>query len=92
MNCKNIFDIHLDRQGTEYKPGVFAVEENWSSLAFCILLPYSASARVRALIARDIISTEMLFTLGERCNEALKRYFPSFILCLVMFAHHSTRY
>ena len=60
---------------------MFAVEGNLCPLAFCILLPYSARARVRASIARDIILTEMLFTWGERRNEALKTRIPSTADC-----------
>ena len=62
VNCNSIFDIHLDQQGTDYKVSAYAVEGNLSLLRSCILLPYSASARVIASVARDIILTEMLFT------------------------------
>ena len=62
VNYNSIFDIHLDQQGTDYRVSAYAVEGNLSLLESCILLPYSASARVRASVAHDIILTEMLFT------------------------------
>ena len=62
MKCNSIFDTHLVQQGTDYKVNAYAVEGNLSLLGSCILLPDTARARVSALVARDIISNEMLFT------------------------------
>ena len=58
IGCKDISDIRLQREARSAKSACL-LEGN---LAVQVLFPYSASVRVRASIARDIIPTGTLFT------------------------------